>query len=215
MTKVFIAVLFVFAAMGCRVTEKTVTGTYRLKNSSRTKLVLKEDKTFEFVKNMEEPGPAFFPDSTEFNFRTSGQWSWENRMVVLNSNNTWPGPHAPAMDSISPDTEITSFSFRNQYGDPVSIRLIHFPANRVKLHKGNQVSFFAEDFMDADSITFHFYGYPPFSWIAGRGKRGNSQHRITLFEEPRPAFFQNHKLQATKKKLVNPDRSFSLFKVLD
>jgi len=206
----FITVLF----FSCKVTEQTIPGTYRLKNSSKTKLVLNPDKTFEFVKNFSEPGPVFFPDSNDLNFRTTGNWQWDKTgKVILTS---FPGISSftqQATDSISYNTDITSFSFWDQYGDPVPIRFIRFPENRTKLHKSHVISFFAEDFVGSDTMEFHFYGYAPYRWINPPVQKGiNNRHKIILYEQIRKGFFTNLVLATERKKLIAPDKSFSLHK---
>ena len=208
------ATLLTLIICSCKVTDRNIVGTYRLKTESRTKLVLHDDKTFEFVKNFQEPGPLFFPDSTDLNYHTSGKWDLNNGQLILNSFTGESGEFArQAVDSVTAKTDITSFSFWNQYGDPVPIRLIRFPANRTKLHKSNVISFFAEDFVDRDTLEFHFYGYLPYRWLSSPGASvSNSQHRITLYEQTRKGFFQNVVLTAERNKLVSPDKAFSLYK---
>ena len=156
----------------------------------------------------------FFPDSTDLNYHTSGKWDLNNGQLILNSFTGESGEFArQAVDSVTAKTDITSFSFWNQYGDPVPIRLIRFPANRTKLHKSNVISFFAEDFVDRDTLEFHFYGYLPYRWLSSPGASvSNSQHRITLYEQTRKGFFQNVVLTAERNKLVSPDKAFSLYK---
>ena len=206
--------MLIIICFSCKVNEKNLVGTYRLRTPSKTMLVLKEDKTFEFVKNFSEPGPVFFPDSTELNYRTAGNWQWNDGQLILNSFPS--GSHdftEQAKDSVTRNTDITSFSFWDQYGDPVPIRLIKFPANRTKLHKSNVISFFAQDFVGTDTLEFHFYGYAPYRWISPAAETGsNSQHRITLYEQNRLGFFNNVVLTGQRNKLSSPDRSFSLFK---
>lgn len=214
MKGLFPTILALVLLAACKVTEKNIVGTYRLRSPSRTMLVLKNDKTFEFVKNFPEPGPVFFPDSTEMNYRTAGHWQLNDGQLILNS---FPGGSKDialqAKDSVTRNTEITSFSFWNQYGDGVPIRLIRFPANRTKLHKSNVISFFAEDFISADTLEFHFYGYLPYRWTSTPAKTvTNNQHRITLFEQQRQGYFTNVVLTAGRNKLVSPDKSFSMFK---
>ena len=206
------AILLALLTCSCTVTEQNIAGTYRLKDHSRTQLVLNKDKTFEFVKNFQEPGPVFFPDSTELNYRTSGNWQLSNGQVILNSFAKGNVEFArEANDSITAKTDITSFSFWDQYGDAVPIRLIRFPANRTKLHKSNVISFFAEDFIKTDTLEFHFYGYLPYRWINKATEAGvNNQHRITLYEQTRPGFFHNVVLNTERKKLSSPDKSFYL-----
>jgi hypothetical protein len=214
--KVFIsAILFMLLVISCTVTEKNMSGIYRLHSPSRSMLVLHEDHRFEFVKNFAQPGPAFFPDSTELNFRTAGNWQRDQRGLLL--LNSFTGNHENAeeqvRDSVTRNTDISSYSFWDQYGDPLPIRLIRFPANRAKLHKSNIVSFFAEDFAAWDTIEFHFYGYRPYRWIITPAERmNNHQHRITLYEPFRAGYFKDKALVPGRKKITDPEKSFALYK---
>ncbi|HEX5654950.1 MAG TPA: hypothetical protein VFX58_17865 [Chitinophagaceae bacterium] len=213
--KVFIStVLFMLLVISCK-TAKNISGIYRLHAASRTMLVLHEDHRFEFVKNFAQPGPAFFPDSTELNFRTVGTWQQDQSgRLLLNSFTTnYENAEELVKDSVTRNTDISSFSFWDQYGDPLPIRLIRFPANRTKLHKSNIVSFFAEDFAAYDTMEFHFYGYRPYRWIITPAERmNNHQHRITLYEPFRGGYFKNKTLVPVRKKITDPEKSFALYK---
>ncbi len=208
--------LLFFLTVSCKVTEKNITGTYRLKEVPKTKLLLHKDKTFSFTKNFAQPGPAFFPDSTEMNFQTAGHWQLtKNGLLLLNS---FPaittGNHATIADSVQYNSSITSFSFWDSYGDPVPIRFIKFLPAKIKFHRGNSISFFIEDFNPKDTMEFHFYGYAPVKWpgTTPQDQLQNNTHRITLYEPVRPGYLTNITLTADKKKLVSTDKSFALVK---
>jgi hypothetical protein len=214
--KVFIsAILVMQLVLSCNTSGKNISGVYRLRPASRTMLILHEDHRFEFIKNFAEPGPAFFPDSTDLNFRTAGNWQQGQKgQLILNSfTANQDNINELTSDSITRNTDISSFSFWDQYGDPLAIRLIRFPANRAKLHKSNIVSFFAEDFAAYDTIEFHFYGYRPYRWIITPAERmNNHQHRITLYEPFRAGYFKNKALVPGRKKITDPAKSFALYK---
>lgn len=215
MKKYFILLLTAATLFSCKVSQRNIAGTYQLNSPSRTKLVLKEDKTFEFVKNFSEPGPIFFPDSTEFNYRTDGKWELGNNgSLILNSFPDQAGTGQPMTDSLTRTDGITSFSFWNQYGDAVNIRFMKFPPDKVKLFKANIISFFAEDFNSNDSLEFHFYGYPPLKWpedFPGKPS-GSLAHRITLYEQQRNSVFKDVELHIRRNKLLAKDKSFALYK---
>jgi hypothetical protein len=200
---------------GCKVSEKNLAGTYRLKGVSQTRLVLRDDKTFEFVKCFSAPGPVFFPDSTELNFNAKGNWHMNAGKLVLNSNgNETLVKPVPEKDSITPNTTITSFSFWNEYGEAVPIRVMKFPQDKIKLYKANTISFFAGDFGRTDTLEFHFYGYRPVKWPGSfpRQMADNYSHHITLYEEERIGFFKDLALEVRPGKLLSTDRSFALYK---
>ncbi|HEX2629504.1 MAG TPA: hypothetical protein VHM26_10835 [Chitinophagaceae bacterium] len=213
--QLFTLLLIAAAISGCGVSERTVTGTYQLRVPSKTKLVLKKDKTFEFVKNFSEPGPKFFPDSTEMNFRTRGKWLLnEQGQLVLNSDAANTGAHLLVKDSVIHNTSLTSLSFRDSYGDPVTIRFIKFLPDKIKFYRGNTISFFKEDFTKTDTLEFHFYGYAPVKWPSVTAQNFSDNHSRTfiLYEEDREGFFNNVVLSAEKNKLVSKDKSFALYK---
>ena len=204
--------LFAAAITSCGTVRNTLPATYCLKSSTRTHLVLEKNGGFEFVKNLTEPGPAFFPDSLELNFKTSGTWRLEKgRTLVLNSDlseKKTPG----FSDTATINPSLTSFSFYNEYGDPVAIRFMKFPPNKIKLYKGNSISFFAGDLTAADSLEFHFYGYPPVNWPADFVNKdtANHSHTITLYQDNRPGFFKDQVFYIRKDKIITRDRNITL-----
>jgi hypothetical protein len=209
-------ILLIFVFSSCAVTEKNIPGTYRLNIPSKTKLVLNKDKTFEFVKNFAGPGPVFFPDSTEMNFRTRGQWRLDpHHNLVLSS---FPADTQPAFlkkrDSVTHHTSITSLSFWDAYGDPVPIRFIKFLPDKIKFYRGNTISFFREDFSKMDTLEFHFYGYAPVKWPSSKAENYNYNHtrRFILHEEERYPYFNELILSAEKNKLISPDKTFALYR---
>lgn len=208
--------LLFFLTVSCRVTEKNIAGTYTLKDVPKTKLLLHKDNTFSFTKNFAQPGPAFFPDSTEMNFQTAGSWELTKKGTLL--LNSFPATIAvkdhTIADSVQYNTSITSFSFWDRYGDPVPIRFIKFLPTKIKFHRGNSISFFIEDFNPKDTMEFHFYGYAPMKWPGAtpQDQQQNNTHRITLYEPVRPGYLINVTLTADRKKLVSTDKSFALVK---
>ena len=205
---------FLVLLSSCNVTEENIVGTYYLKESPKTRLVLNKDKTFVFVKNFSKPGIEVFPDSTDRNFRTTGNWQLNKKQLVVNSfpnkslGQTWTWSVIAAKDS-----SITSLSFWDVYDDPVPIRFIKFPNNRIKFHLNNTISFFASDFNKTDTLEFHLYGYRPFTWPTMEYNYESNNHvKIILNEEPRMGFFKDIVFLAKRKKLISTNKSFSLKK---
>lgn len=214
--KPFLFLLLIAFLSSCSVTEKNITGTYRLNAPSKTKLVLHEDHTFEFVKNFAGPGPVFFPDSTEMNFRTRGQWQLDqHHNLVLNS---FPPQQQKVTinnrDSVIHHTSITSLSFWDAYGDPIPIRFIKFLPDKIKFYRGNTISFFREDFSPKDTLEFHFYGYAPVKWPSTKAENFSYNHNrwFVLHEEERHGYFDGVILSAEKNKLISPDKTFALYR---
>jgi hypothetical protein len=214
--KPILFLLLISFLSSCSVTEKNIAGTYRLNTPSKTKLVLNKDKTFEFVKNFAGPGPVFFPDSTEMNFRTRGEWRLDqHHNLILNSFPPQP-KHAAISnrDSVIHHASITSLSFWDSYGDPVPIRFIKFLPDKIKFYRGNTISFFREDFGKIDTLEFHFYGYAPVKWPSRTAEYYNYNHTrwFVLQEEERLGYFDEVILSAEKNKLISPDKTFALYK---
>jgi hypothetical protein len=208
-------VCFSVILCACRVTEKNIVGVYRLKKAPKTKLVLKADKTFEFVKNLPGPGLEVFPDSTGLNFKTSGNWQLDKKgQLLLNSFPDKSPDTAPDWPiTITRNTEITSISFWDDYNDPAPIRFIKFPDDRIKFRLGNSISFFAGDFNKTDTLEFHFYGYGPYTWryMTNTGE-SNNHYKIILNEEDRQGFFKDVAFPVKRKKIGCPLSHLSLIK---
>ena len=206
---------FLLLFSSCKVTEENIVGTYFLKESPKTKLVLKPDKTFEFIKSFSKPGIEVFPDSTERNFRATGNWQLnEKKQLILNSypdkyiGQTWVYKVVATKDS-----SITSLSFWDSYDDPVPIRFIKFPNDRIKFHLNNSISFFANDFNKTDTLEFHFYGYRPYTWPNMQYNYASNNHlKIILNEEPRTGVFKDIVFIAKRKRLISTNKHFSLRK---
>jgi hypothetical protein len=93
---------FLILLSSCNVTEENIVGTYYLKESPKTRLVLKKDKTFMFVKNFSKPGIEVFPDSIDRNFRTTGNWQLNKKQLVINSfQNKSLGPNLDVVSCCS------------------------------------------------------------------------------------------------------------------
>jgi hypothetical protein len=206
---------FLLLFSSCKVTEENIVGTYYLKESPKTKLVLNKDKTFVFVKNFSKPGIEVFPDSTDRNFRTTGNWQLnEKKQLILNSfPNKYVGQAWTWSVIAAKDTSITSLSFWDIYDEPVPIRFIKFPNDRIKFHLNNSISFFANDFNKIDTLEFHFYGYRPYTWPNMQYNYESNNHlKIILNEEPRVGVFKDIVFLAQRKKLIDANKQFSLKK---
>lgn len=199
----------------CKITEENIVGTYRLKDYPKTKLTLSKDKIFEFVKNLPKPAIEVFPDSTDLNFRTTGNWQLNRKsQLILNSFSDKSLGRVFDLTTVKTnDTSMTSFSFWDFYDDPVPIRFIKFPDDRIKFRLGNSISFFAADFNKTDKLEFHFYGFKPYIWPDMiNDDMGNNHYKIILNEQNRQGFFKNVFFLAKRKKLISADNKFSLRK---
>jgi len=212
----FYRIIFFFLLLlsSCKVTEENIVGTYYLKESPKTKLILKKDKTFEFIKNFLKPGIGVFPDSTDRNFKTTGNWQLNKKKLILNSFRKNSSDQTFTWSVIvAKDSSITSLSFWDVYNDPVPIRFIKFPDDRIKFHLNNSISFFASDFNKTDTLEFHFYGYRPYTWPNMQYTyESNSHLKIILNEESRTGLFKDIGFIAKRKKLISTSKHFSLKK---
>lgn len=213
-TVFYIAVLIVVLS-SCKLTEDNIVGTYQQKGVTTAKLILKKDRTFEFIGR--EPGSfASNPPSTNVNpnFITSGTWKLKNKQIWLNSAITDSlRSEEKITDSIARFTSITAFNFWNRYGDPVSIRSIFLPPAKTKPHFGNSLYLFAQDFNKTDTVIFHFDGYPDFVYPGSVPYSiGNNMHKIILREPYRPAVFNNSTLLCKKNKILLPGDNIAFIK---
>lgn len=209
----YIALLFILSS--CKLTDANITGTYQQQNQASAKLILNEDKTFEFA-GRKDIGciskVAAQPDN--INFLTSGTWNLNSNKLWLNS---FTGDSLKQdyhfTDSIARFTSITSFNFWNRYGDPVSIRSIHLSPAKSKPHFGNSLYLFSQDFKTTDTLIFHFDGYPDFTYPGSIPYSiGNNIHKIVLWEPYFPAAFSNTVFIPGKKKITTVEKDLVLIK---
>ncbi len=198
-------IAFFLAFSSCKMTADNVAGTYQQESKTSSRLILKKDKTFEFAGNngaLENPGNRSI--STNLNFLTRGTWELRSKQVMLNSSASDSlGQEYYFTDSITRFTSITSFNFWNRYGEPVSIRSIHLSPAKTKLHFGNSLYLFAQDFQRTDTLVFQFEGYPDFRYPGSVSYSiGNNMHKIILHEPYRSSVFNNAVLIPKKNKLL-------------
>lgn len=177
------------AISSCKVTEKEIAGVYRPGNNPRshfqnhTRLILKEDKTFELA--VLNPLTDLQPSGTGewINYYTTGTWELVQKRLKLSPLPASQPKPGSIDDSITRFTNISCFNFWDRYGDPVSIRSIVVPPSHPKPHFGNSLYFFSQDFKPTDTLTFFFEGYPPFRFPGSVPSTiGNNMHKITLQE---------------------------------
>jgi hypothetical protein len=174
----------------CRVSERAIVGTYHPAGDQFTRLVIKEDKTFELALLSPATDTLLITGHSSQNSFTIGSWKYEKNRLVLTSDPT--GSHTIAGsfdDSLTRFTNISSFNFWNRYGDPVPIRYIILPPSPGKPHFGNSLYYFSQDFKRTDTLKFYFDGYPPFNFPGSVPYAiGNNMHKVTLIEPYYPSF---------------------------
>lgn len=191
--------------VSCKLSSENIAGTYQQGSRSTAKLILRKDQTFEFAgrKNLISPVASANRDST-FKILTSGTWEYRNKQVWLNS---FDAPDYSSgygcTDSIARFTSISSFNFWDRYGEPVSIRSIHFTPSRAKPHFGNSLYLFAQDFKRTDTLVFQLDGYPDFRYPGSIPFAiGNNMHKIVLWEPYQPSLFRQVAVVPKRKKML-------------
>jgi len=175
MKLLIVITLYLFVLASCKVDEKTIPGNYLPKGSRNVEFIFNENKTFDL---------GMTTSATHYAFRTAqatGIWKLENNRLKLME------PKTPFIDdSITRFTNISCFNFWDNNGDPVSIRYIRVPPEKLKPHFGNSLYFFSQDFKPTDTLTFYFDGFPPFKFPGSVPSTiGNNMHKITMLEPNR------------------------------
>ena len=197
-------IVFLFLLLfSCRLAEKEIAGTYYPDHTGRTRLILNQDKTFEFSLLNPATDTLIFYQPNPSNFFTTGHWEYDKKELVLKSSKNNIHPSIETInDSITHFTAISSMNFWNRYGDPVPIRYILLPPARAKPHFGNSLYFFAQDFKQTDTLKFYFDGYPPFNFPGSiPATIGNNMHKIVLNEPYHPLSLSSISFTAKKNKL--------------
>jgi hypothetical protein len=175
MKLLIVITIFLFLLSACKVNEKMIPGHYLPKGSREVEFIFNENKTFDL---------GITTAATHYGFpspQATGIWQLENNRLNLMQ------PKTPLIDdSITRFTNISCFNFWDNNGDPVSIRYIKVPPERLKPHFGNSLYFFSQDFKSTDTLTFYFDGYPPFKFPGSVPSTiGNNMHKITMLEPNR------------------------------
>jgi len=209
----FIALLCLILS-SCKITADTVVGTYQQNDGTATRLVIKKDKTFEFIGPVVITSAGYSYSPTDQNVLAAGSWELKNKQLLLNSFATDSLAYeSGTTDSIARFTSVTSFNFWNRYGDPVSIRSIRLPGSKSKPHFGNGLYLFAQDFKATDTVRFCFEGYPDFTYPGSVPYAiGNNTHKIILREPYRRSVFDNTIFTCKKNKLLASKNSLAFTK---
>jgi len=208
----YIAILFL-TGTSCKTTADNVVGTYE-KEGTTTRLLIKKDKTFEFIGPENASTEYSLKPAANQNIFTAGSWDLSNHQLLLNSSMADSLEYeSETTDSITRFTTITSFNFWNRYGEPVRIRSIRFPSSKPKPHFGNSIYLFSQDFKATDTLVFYLEGYPDFSYPGTIPYAlGNNTHKIILREHYRPAVFKQNAFRCKKNKMFGAENNLSFSK---
>jgi len=209
----FIALLCLIVS-SCKVTADTVVGTYQQQEGTATRLVIKKDKTFEFIGPVIITATGYTYSPTDQNVLAAGGWELNNKQLLLTSFiNDSVEYESSTTDSIARFTSVTSFNFWNRYGDPVPIRSIRLPGSKSKPHFGNGLYLFAQDFKATDTVKFCFEGYPDFTYPGSVPYAiGNNTHKIVLREPYRRSVFNQTIFSCQKNKLLAAENNLAFIK---
>lgn len=201
--KLFVLIIVLMGLVpACRISEKSMTGTYFPDKNQFSRLILKDDKTFELALLNPATDSLFLPGNSSGNFFTTGLWSLENKKLILTCSSA-SSPVKGVQDSIARFTNISSFNFWNRFGDPVSIRYIVLPPAKPKPHYGNSLFYFAQDFKQTDTLRFYFDGFPRFDFPGSISPAiGNNIHKITLSEPYRANAYKELGFLVKRNKLI-------------
>ena len=210
----FFILLLCLLLSSCKMTADSVVGTYQQKEGTATRLIIRKDKTFEFIGPGIITTDGYVYSPADQNVLAAGSWELKNKQLLLNSFTTdsLEFENGPT-DSIARFTSVTSFNFWNRYGDPVSIRSIRLPGSKAKPHFGNGLYLFAQDFKATDTLKFCFEGYPDFTYPGSVPYAiGNNTHKIILREPYHRAVFNHTIFDCKKNKLLAAKKNLAFTK---
>jgi hypothetical protein len=196
MKLLIVITIFLILLPACKVSEKIIAGHYLLKGSRDVEFILNENKTFDL---------GLATAATHYNFpgaQATGIWQLEkNRLKLMQ-------PKTPFIDdSITRFTNISCLNFWDNNGDPVSIRYIMVPPEKLKPHFGNSLYFFSQDFKSTDTLVFYFDGFPPFKFPGSVPSTiGNNMHKITMLQPNRNQLPQVQFIVRKKGLLLLPEK---------
>jgi hypothetical protein len=196
MKLLIVITIFLFLLSACKVNEKIIPGHYLAKGSGDVEFIFNENKTFDL---------GISTAATHYNFpaqQATGTWQLEkNRLELMQ-------PKTPFIDdSITRFTNISCVNFWDNNGDPVSIRYIMVPPEKLKPHFGNSLYFFSQDFKSTDTLVFYFDGFPPFKFPGSVPSTiGNNMHKITMLEPNRNQHPQIQFIVRKKGLLLLPNK---------
>jgi len=209
-------ILLLTGLYACRVSEKTIPGTYHSAALPRFELQLQNDYSFLYTipaTPMPDAGETTQADSS---FVYTGRWEYKDKKLYFHCGGK-PESCVPqsARDSIGRFTSISSFSFADPQGNPVLIRQISYSPAVLKPHYGNSLYFFAQDFKQTDTLVFYFKDYPAFRYPGSIPYSiGNNLHKVTLYQPYLLGYLDDLHFSCKKNQLVhtNPPLQFTRVK---
>lgn len=197
--------LFVFIS-SCKVTEKDISGLYKLDRFPKTTLKINSDKTFEFSKNNRNPHlhPSDHPN--EYFSNTKGTWHKVAKKTISITSQSDTLVYSLVSLQASPprDRKLSYFAFYDTYVDTVKVLYVQYSDSSISAAMHRSMDYFTEDLTKRDTLEFHFYGYRPYTLI--NGQKLNQDFKITLTPSFQPNFFIGTEFRIKKKQLIDIKR---------
>ncbi|RYE58077.1 MAG: hypothetical protein EOP48_04370 [Sphingobacteriales bacterium] len=209
---IFIATLSVWLISSCKVTNKDLTGLYRLNRFPKTNLTINSDGTFDFSKINSNPYLHPFEHPEEYYADTKGTWRRvENRTISLTSQrDTLIYPLVAVEAQPSRDDNLSYFAFYDTYGDTVNVLYVEYVDGLIVSRLHGSMRYFVENLTKRDTFTFYFYGYPPFTFMSTQ--KLNQDYKIVLKPAFQPGYFQGDKFSIKRNKLIDIKRQARFIK---
>ena len=176
---------------------------YSLKNFPNTTIQLKKDGTFKFYSFHPNPYLHPFDHPDEYYFYTSGNWYLSHfKEIYLTSYSDSLEYSLYKIAEVEPKNDTLSYyTFFNKFEDTIPILYVQYPDSSVTMRLHGTMPNYWEDFQKADSIEFHFYGYPPFTAI--KEWHTNKDFNITLIPIYLPGYFDQSIFRYRRNRLFD------------
>ncbi len=209
-----ITILSFFFLPGCKITEKSIAGSYSLKNVRKTTLELNSDNTFELTKINRDPYLFTSDHSDQHFFISKGTWTFSKRTLTLaSSKDSLIYDLVKVQFDTSKKLEYSSFKFYDLYNDSVAIGMVYYPdgSSATCEIEGKDCYSWSEDLRKIDSLDFEFYGYHPWRVISKSKKNGDVT--VHLIPEYKTGFYVNAKFKMKRKKIIDTQRHRIFIKI--
>jgi len=196
----------------CKVTEEELIGKYHLNKFPKTTIQIKQDKSFEFVKNNPNPYLHPFEHPEENYFITKGTWEIadKNKIILNSQNDSLTYPLGEVKKEKAKNQSTSDFIFLDTDGDIVKILYVQYPSGEVSMAFHSSMSSFSQDLTKKDSLEFYFYGYRHFTFIGE--ERENADYTIKLTPEFKPNYFLQTEFVFRKNKILDVKKKAKFLK---
>jgi hypothetical protein len=200
---IYLLIFFFLTIASCKVTEKDIVGSYKLDRFPKTTLTINGDKTFEFTKNNPNPYLHPFDHPDQYYSTTKGKWFIVDKNIIeLTSQlDTVIYPLVTVEHKLPRNDTLSYFTFYDTYSDTVKVLYVQYTDSTISAAMHRSMDFFTENLTNRDTLKFHFYGYPPFTFI--NGQKENFDYNIILKPFFQPGFFLARQFRVKRNKLID------------